>query len=197
MASGAELDRSTRVMYSGVRSACFSTFHAVRNTTTSASHARCTIACEDIPGAGTNQRRDGRIYPGREPIGGGMGAEERFEWGVTELVATGGRDRRMYPERKPIGGGTGGYTWGGNQLEEGREDIPRAGSNRRRDGCRGAVRMGSKSSSLFITRRVENLDPRRNRRRWNPTARNRRNSDSDNRRSLRVWTCSWESFTFC
>eukprot|EP00959_Pyramimonas_sp_CCMP1952_P282383 5902262-Pyramimonas_sp.AAC.1 len=28
---------------------------------------------QDIPGAGTNRRRDGRIYPGREPIGGETG----------------------------------------------------------------------------------------------------------------------------
>eukprot|EP00976_Prorocentrum_cordatum_P116384 1196153-Prorocentrum_minimum.AAC.3 len=44
------------------------------------------------PGTGTNQRRDGKIYPGREPIGGG----------------------------------TGRYTRGGNQSEEGREDMPGA-----------------------------------------------------------------------
>eukprot|EP00976_Prorocentrum_cordatum_P042819 868275-Prorocentrum_minimum.AAC.1 len=27
----------------------------------------------DVPGAGTNGRRDGKMYPGREPIGGGTG----------------------------------------------------------------------------------------------------------------------------
>eukprot|EP00959_Pyramimonas_sp_CCMP1952_P379246 7944247-Pyramimonas_sp.AAC.1 len=41
---------------------------------------------------------------------------------------------RHYPGREPIGGGLGGYTRGGNQSEEGWEDIPGAGTNRRRDG---------------------------------------------------------------
>eukprot|EP00976_Prorocentrum_cordatum_P055235 1114380-Prorocentrum_minimum.AAC.1 len=38
-----------------------------------------------------------------------------------------------YPGQEPIGGGTEGYTQGGNQMEEGREDIPGARTNRRRD----------------------------------------------------------------
>eukprot|EP00976_Prorocentrum_cordatum_P087682 1187008-Prorocentrum_minimum.AAC.4 len=57
---------------------------------------------EDIPGAGTNTRRDGRIYRGREPIGGGTGGYTR-----------GGNQ----------------YEEGGSQYEEGREDIPGAGTN--------------------------------------------------------------------
>eukprot|EP00976_Prorocentrum_cordatum_P097149 1190881-Prorocentrum_minimum.AAC.2 len=37
-------------------------------------------------------------------------------------------------EHEPIGGGSEGYTRGRNQSEEGREDIPGAGTNRRRVG---------------------------------------------------------------
>eukprot|EP00959_Pyramimonas_sp_CCMP1952_P116154 2428266-Pyramimonas_sp.AAC.1 len=40
----------------------------------------------------------------------------------------------MTARREPIGGGTGGYTRGGNRSEEGHEDIPGVGTNRRRDG---------------------------------------------------------------
>eukprot|EP00959_Pyramimonas_sp_CCMP1952_P238153 4976904-Pyramimonas_sp.AAC.1 len=39
----------------------------------------------------------------------------------------------MYPGRGPIGGGTRGCTRGGDQSEEGQEDVPRARTNRRRD----------------------------------------------------------------
>eukprot|EP00976_Prorocentrum_cordatum_P082966 1185049-Prorocentrum_minimum.AAC.1 len=59
-----------------------------------------------MPGAGINRRRDRRIYPP---------AKGASRW------------------RGPIGGGTRGYTRGGDQSEEGQEDIPGAGTNRRRD----------------------------------------------------------------
>eukprot|EP00976_Prorocentrum_cordatum_P009728 194596-Prorocentrum_minimum.AAC.2 len=38
---------------------------------------------EDKPGVGTNRRRDGRIYPGREPIGGGTGGYTRSTRGLS------------------------------------------------------------------------------------------------------------------
>eukprot|EP00976_Prorocentrum_cordatum_P049916 1007069-Prorocentrum_minimum.AAC.1 len=37
---------------------------------------------DDIPGAGTNRRRDGMTYLGREPIGGGTGGYEDEAEGV-------------------------------------------------------------------------------------------------------------------
>eukprot|EP00976_Prorocentrum_cordatum_P117342 1196295-Prorocentrum_minimum.AAC.4 len=43
------------------------------------------------------------------------------------------RDKRIYPGWGPIGGGTRGYTRGGDQSEEGQEDIPGVETNRRRD----------------------------------------------------------------
>eukprot|EP00976_Prorocentrum_cordatum_P074741 1181630-Prorocentrum_minimum.AAC.1 len=67
------------------------------------------------------------------------------------------QEDRMYLRRGPIGGGTRGYTWGGDQSEEGQEDIPGAGTNRRRDkriypgrgpiggGTRGYTRGGDQS----------------------------------------------------
>eukprot|EP00976_Prorocentrum_cordatum_P009407 187714-Prorocentrum_minimum.AAC.1 len=42
-------------------------------------------------------------------------------------------DKRVYPGWGPIGGGARGCTRCGDQSEEGREGIPRAGTNRRRD----------------------------------------------------------------
>eukprot|EP00959_Pyramimonas_sp_CCMP1952_P364426 7631373-Pyramimonas_sp.AAC.1 len=43
------------------------------------------------------------------------------------------RDKRIYLGRGQIGAGTRGYTRGGDQSEQGQEDIPGAGTNRSRD----------------------------------------------------------------